>query len=275
MSRKYFGIDGICGCVGEFLIILDFVFKLGWVVGMVFCWQGNCWVLIGKDMCSLGYMFELVFEVGFFVFGVDILLLGLMFIFGIVYLMWIFYVEVGVVISVLYNFYDDNGIKFFFGQGIKLLDDVELMIEELFDVLMIVVEFVCFGKVLWINDVVGCYIEFCKSSVLISIDFNGFKVVFDCVNGVIYKIVFSVFWELGVEVMVLVVSLNGLNINDKCGFIYLDGLQVVVVEYYVDFGIVFDGDGDWVMMVDYIGVVVDGDELFFFIVCDLQESGCL
>lgn len=33
MFRKYFGIDGICGCVGESLIMLDFVLCFGYVVG--------------------------------------------------------------------------------------------------------------------------------------------------------------------------------------------------------------------------------------------------
>lgn len=36
MVCKYFGIDGVCGEVGKFLIMLEFVLKFGWVVGKVF-----------------------------------------------------------------------------------------------------------------------------------------------------------------------------------------------------------------------------------------------
>lgn len=76
-------------------------------------------------------------------------------------------------ISASHNPHDDNGIKFFSGQGTKLPDDVELMIEELLDAPMTVVESARLGKVSRINDAAGRYIEFCKSSVPTSTDFNG------------------------------------------------------------------------------------------------------
>ena len=149
------------------------------------------------------------------------------------------------------------------------------MIEELLDAPMTVVESARLGKVSRINDAAGRYIEFCKSSVPTSTDFNGLKVVLDCANGATYKIAPSVFRELGAEVTVLAASPNGLNINDKCGSTHLDGLQAAVVEHHADLGIAFDGDGDRVMMVDHTGAVVDGDELLFLIARDLQESGRL
>lgn len=125
-----------------------------------------------------------------------------------------FCVEVGIVIFVLYNFYYDNGIKFFFYEGIKLLDDIELVIEVELDKDIECVELVEFGKVLCMVDVVGCYIEFCKSIFFLKFSLFGLKFVVDCVNGVIYYIVFNVFCELGVEVIVMGVEFNGLNIND-------------------------------------------------------------
>ncbi len=259
MSRKYFGTDGIRGRVGEFPITPDFVLKLGWAVGMAFRRQGNCRVLIGKDTRSSGYMFESAFEAGLSASGADTLLLGPMPTPGIAYLTRTFHAEAGVVISASHNPHDDNGIKFFSGQGTKLPDDVELMIEELLDAPMTVVESARLGKVSRINDAAGRYIEFCKSSVPTSTDFNGLKVVLDCANGATYKIAPSVFRELGAEVTVLAASPNGLNINDKCGSTHLDGLQAAVVEHHADLGIAFDGDGDRVMMVDHTGAVVDGD----------------
>ncbi|MFP3449653.1 phosphoglucosamine mutase, partial [Pseudomonas sp. SIMBA_067] len=79
--------------------------------------------------------------------------------------------------------HDDNGIKFFSGQGTKLPDEVELMIEELLDQPMTVVESGKLGKVSRINDAAGRYIEFCKSSVPSSTSFDGLKLVVDCAHG--------------------------------------------------------------------------------------------
>lgn len=84
--RKYFGMDGVCGMVGEFLIIFEFVLKLGWVVGCVLLKIGIKKVIIGKDICILGYMLEILFEVGLIVVGIDVVFLGFMLIFVVVYL---------------------------------------------------------------------------------------------------------------------------------------------------------------------------------------------
>lgn len=174
-------------------------------------------VIIGKDICIFGYMLELVFEVGLIVVGLFVVFVGLMLIFVIVYLICIFCVEVGIVILVFYNLYYDNGIKFFLLVGEKLFDEVEEVIEVMLDELMDCVDFVNFGKVSWINDVVGCYIEFCKVGFLFELSLDGLKIVVDCVNGVIYYIVLNVMCELGVDVIEIGICLNGLNINEKCG----------------------------------------------------------
>lgn len=265
---KYFGIDGICGCVGNVFIIFDFVFKLGWVVGKVLVCYGLCKIIIGKDMCIFGYMLEFVLEVGFVVVGLLVLFIGFMLMLVVVYLMWIFCVEVGIVILVLYNLFYDNGIKFFFIDGMKLFDDVEEVIEVEMEKEIICVDFVELGKVSCIVDVVGCYIEFCKGIFLNELSFNGLKVVVDCVNGVIYYIVLNVLCELGVIVIVIGCELNGVNINEEVGVIDVCVLQVCVLVEKVDFGIVFDGDGDWVIMVDYEGNKVDGDQIMYIIVCE-------
>lgn len=50
-------------------------------------------------------------------------------------------------ISVLYNVYYDNGIKFFCMEGKKLLDDIELVIESYMDMDMDMVLLDCIGKI--------------------------------------------------------------------------------------------------------------------------------
>lgn len=275
MSRKYFGTDGIRGRVGTPPITPDFVLKLGWAVGMAFRQQGKCRVLVGKDTRISGYMFESALEAGLSAAGADVMLLGPMPTPGIAYLTRTFHAEAGIVISASHNPHDDNGIKFFSGQGTKLPDEVELLIERLIDTPMTVVDSARLGKVSRINDAAGRYIEFCKSSVPSSTDFSGLKLVLDCAHGATYKVAPSVFRELGAQVSVHAAQPDGLNINEKCGSTHIGALQAAVVAEQADMGIAFDGDGDRVMMVDHTGAVVDGDEILYLIARDMQERGRL
>ncbi|WP_226507091.1 MULTISPECIES: phosphoglucosamine mutase [Pseudomonas] len=275
MSRKYFGTDGIRGRVGEYPITPDFMLKLGWAAGMAFRKMGACRVLVGKDTRISGYMFESALEAGLSAAGADVMLLGPMPTPAIAYLTRTFHAEAGIVISASHNPHDDNGIKFFSGQGTKLPDEIESMIEELMDAPMTVAESSKLGKVSRINDAAGRYIEFCKSSVPSSTDFAGLKLVVDCAHGATYKVAPNVFRELGANVTVLSAAPDGLNINDNCGSTHMEALQAAVLIGHADLGIAFDGDGDRVLMVDHTGAIVDGDELLFIIARDLQERGRL
>jgi len=274
-TKKYFGTDGIRGRVGQFPITPDFMLKLGWAAGMAFRKMGACRILVGKDTRISGYMFESALEAGLSAAGADVMLLGPMPTPAIAYLTRTFHAEAGIVISASHNPHYDNGIKFFSGQGTKLPDEIELMIEELLDSPMTVEESDKLGKVSRINDAAGRYIEFCKSSVPTSTDFEGLKLVVDCAHGATYKVAPNVFRELGAEVTVLSAAPNGLNINDNCGSTHMEALQAAVVEHGADLGIGFDGDGDRVLMVDHSGAIVDGDELLYIIARDLQERGQL
>ena len=275
MSKRYFGTDGIRGRVGTYPITPDFMLKLGWAAGMAFRKMGACKVLVGKDTRISGYMFESALEAGLTSAGADVMLLGPMPTPAIAYLTRTFHAEAGIVISASHNPHDDNGIKFFSGQGTKLPDDIELMIEELLDTPMTVVESNKIGKVSRINDASGRYIEFCKSSVPTGTSFSGLKIVIDCAHGAVYKVAPSVFRELGAEVVVLSAQPNGLNINDNCGSTHMGQLQAAVLAEHADLGIAFDGDGDRVLMVDHTGAIVDGDELLYIIARDLHERGTL
>jgi phosphoglucosamine mutase len=262
MSRKYFGTDGIRGRVGEYPITPDFMLKLGWAAGMAFRKMGACRVLVGKDTRISGYMFESALEAGLSAAGADVLLLGPMPTPAIAYLTRTFHAEAGIVISAS-------------GQGTKLPDEVESMIEELMDAPMTVAESSKLGKVSRINDAAGRYIEFCKSSVPTTTDFAGLKLVIDCAHGATYKVAPNVFRELGAQVTVLSAAPDGLNINDNCGSTHMEALQAAVLIGHADLGIAFDGDGDRVLMVDHTGAIVDGDDLLFIIARDLHERGKL
>ena len=188
MARKYFGTDGVRGRVGTFPITPEFVLRLGWAAGMAFRQEGRRGrILVGKDTRVSGYMFESALEAGLASAGVDVMLLGPMPTPAIAYLTRTFQADAGIVISASHNPYDDNGIKFFSGQGTKLPDDIELKIEALLDQPMQVVESAQIGKASRINDAAGRYIEFCKSSVPTSTSFAGLKLVLDCAHGGPYR----------------------------------------------------------------------------------------
>lgn len=72
-------------------------------------------------------------------------------------------------------------------------------------------------------------------------------------------LVIYLFVDLDVDVLIMGIFLNGLNINDGVGLIYFEVFSVFVKEKNVDFGFVFDGDGDCLIVVDEKGNIVDGD----------------
>ena len=265
MSRKYFGTDGVRGRVGEFPITPDFFLRLGLAAGTVFSDRGENRVIIGKDTRISGYMFESALEAGFSAAGMDVLLLGPMPTPAIAYLARTFNASVGVVISASHNPYYDNGVKFFSRTGVKLDDDVELLMEDMLDQNLAVVDSAQLGKVRRIDDAPGRYIEYCKATVRPRLDLSGLHLVVDAGNGATYQVGPTVFHELGAKVTVIGDKPDGLNINEGCGSTSLDALRKKVLECGANLGIAFDGDGDRVLMVDEQGHVVDGDELLFII----------
>ena len=267
MKRKYFGTDGIRGCVGEGVITPEFIMKLGWAVGRVLAsaTKDPGKVVIGKDTRISGYMFESALEAGFSAAGMDILLLGPMPTPAIAYLTRTLRAQAGIVISASHNPFQDNGIKFFSSDGTKLSDETELAIEAELEKPMQCVDSAHLGKAVRVKDAVGRYIEFCKASVPSTMYLNELKIVVDCAHGATYHVAPSVFEELGAEVITIGTEPNGLNINKDCGSTNPKFLQNMVLETGADVGIGLDGDGDRVIMVDHNGEVVDGDELLYVI----------
>ena len=265
MGKKYFGTDGIRGAVGTYPITPDFVLKLGWAIGRVFAKQGGGKILIGKDTRNSGYMFESALEAGLTSAGIDINLLGPMPTPAVAYLTRTFQAQAGIVISASHNPYQDNGIKFFSGDGTKLPDDIELAIEDAMAEELTTVDSARIGKASRIVDASGRYIEFCKSTVPGNLRLNGLTIVVDCANGATYHIAPNVLRELGAKVIAIGAEPDGLNINRDCGSTHPQKLVDRVLAENADLGIAFDGDGDRVVTGDHKGEIVDGDELLFII----------
>jgi len=271
VGRRYFGTDGIRGRVGEAPITPEFVLRLGYAAGRVLAQQGdggNRAVLIGKDTRISGYMLEASLEAGFSAAGVDVLLTGPLPTPGVAYLTRALRLSAGVVISASHNPFDDNGIKFFSGDGNKLDDAIEERIEQAMEEPIGCVRSEQLGRARRVEDATGRYIEFCKSSFPSSLDLRGLKIVVDCAHGAAYQTAPYVFHELGAEVVTIGASPNGLNINDGCGATEPRALREAVLQHGADLGIAVDGDADRLLMVDGDGRSYNGDELLYVIVRD-------
>jgi phosphoglucosamine mutase len=267
--RKYFGTDGIRGRAGKFPITVDFFTKLGFAAGKVLTKDNQSSskpkVIIGKDTRESGYMLESALEAGFSAAGVDVFLTGPIPTPAIAYLTKALRAQIGVVISASHNLYQDNGIKFFSSNGLKLDDEIELKIEKTIDGIENL-DSENIGKAKRVDDAQGRYVEFCKNTFPKDLSLEGLKIVLDCSHGATYQVAPQIFTELGADIHTIGVSPNGTNINDGCGSTSLELLRSEVKKINADLGIAFDGDGDRVLMVNSNGDKVDGDQLLFIIV---------
>lgn len=275
MTRKYFGTDGIRGKIGCYPMTPDFVLKLGWAAGKVLASNGHPLVLIGKDTRISGYMLESALQAGLVAAGVNIRLLGPMPTPAVAYLTRAFRASAGIVISASHNPYDDNGVKFFSGDGTKLPDEVEEEIERWLDMDFKTVSSDELGKVERAKDAAGRYIEFCKRALPNTVSLKGLRMVVDCANGATYHVAPDVFKELGAEVIAIGNTPDGININEACGATHVDALCDAVLRYRADLGIALDGDGDRLIMVDQRGDTVDGDEILAIVAHHRHAEGKL
>lgn len=277
MATKYFGTDGIRGQVGNPPITVDFVLRLGWAAGRVLSEEfgEDAAVVIGKDTRISGYLLESALEAGFSAAGVDIILLGPMPTPAVAHLTRSLHTVAGVVISASHNPYEDNGIKFFSHEGLKLNDSLQDRIEEKLDEPMEHVSPARLGKATRLDDATGRYIEYCKGTVTWGTHLDALKLVVDCAHGATYRIAPEVFCELGAEVVSMGADPDGFNINHDCGSTHPESLAERVVAEGADLGVAFDGDGDRVIMVDHDGRVIDGDQILFVLAEARRNSGAM
>lgn len=279
MKRKYFGTDGVRGKVGAEPITPDLVMRLGYAAGRLLAGRHSTAerpaVLIGKDTRISGYMLESALESGLSAAGVDVLLVGPMPTPAVAYLTRALRLTAGIVISASHNPYDDNGIKFFSGNGSKLPDATESAIEREMARPLKCMASSALGKARRIDDAAGRYIEFCKSTFPHRLDLRGMSIVVDCAHGAAYHVAPPVFHELGAEVIPIGASPDGFNINDRVGATSPQALRMAVQEHKADLGIALDGDGDRLVMADAGGELYDGDQLLYVIARHRRECQTL
>jgi phosphoglucosamine mutase len=271
MARKLFGTDGVRGVAGEFLTA-ELALALG---GAAARHTGveRPQVLIVRDTRESGEMLEAALAAGVSSAGGDALIAGVLPTPAAPFLIARYGFDLAAVISASHNSYEDNGIKFFGGDGYKLSDDTELEIERELQS----GHADAAGAIGRVRELRGAAEDYLRElhTRFGSLDLEGLDVALDCANGATYVVAPEIFRRLGANVTVIADSPDGRNINAGVGSTHLEAIREVVTHAGRALGFAFDGDGDRVLAVDRNGDVVDGDELLALAATYLRARGRL
>lgn len=285
LPKKIFGTDGVRGIANVEPVTAETALKLGRAAAHVFKnlearsrGHGRHRIVIGKDTRLSGYMLENALSSGILSMGVDVLFIGPLPTPGVAYVTRSLRADAGLVITASHNQYADNGIKFFRPDGYKLDDKIEAEIEDLvfsgrIDEIRPTAGDI--GKAVRIEDALGRYIEYAKTSFPRGMTLEGMRVIVDCAHGAGYKATPCVLRELGADVIVFGNQPDGKNINKECGSMHPQYLCERVREFRADVGIAHDGDADRVLMCDEQGELIDGDDIMAIAAMDLLTQGQL
>ena len=276
---KYFGTDGVRGVANQGLTP-EMAFKLGRDGGYVLTKEKDddkqARVLVSRDTRMSGQMLEYALISGLLSVGIEVLEVGVITTPGLSYLVRAQGADAGVQISASHNPVEDNGIKFFGSDGLKLSDEMEEEIEKLIDAKEDTLPRPSakgLGTVTDFHEGSSKYIQFIENS--IPEDLGGIKVVIDGANGASSALISRLFADCGVDFTTIATHPNGMNINDHVGATHTEKLQEEVVKQGAQLGLAFDGDADRCIAVDENGNEVDGDHIMYVIGTYLAEHGRL
>jgi phosphoglucosamine mutase len=268
MSRKLFGTDGVRGVAGE-LLTAELALGLAQAATRKTGAQ-RPQVLIVRDTRESGEMLQAAVAAGVSAAGGDALLGGVLPTPAAPLLIGRYGFDLAVVLSASHNPFQDNGIKFFAGDGYKLSDESELAIERELELADGQEAPPQIGHVRELRGAGEDYLRELHSH-FAELDLSGLDVLLDCANGATHHVAPEIFRRLGARVTVIADQPDGRNINAGCGSTHIEQLGVRVREGGHGVGFAFDGDGDRVLAVDRTGAVVDGDELMALAALHLRE----
>ena len=284
-TKRIFGTDGVRGTANIEPVTAETALKLGRAAAHVFKnlhsesrSRGRHRIVIGKDTRLSGYMLENAISSGVLSMGVDVFFIGPLPTPGVAYVTRSLRADAGIVITASHNPYADNGIKFFRSDGYKLDDVIEGQIEQLVfsgEIETIRPTAEAIGKAVRIEDALGRYIEFAKTSLPRTLTLEGMRIVVDCAHGAAYKATPCVLRELGAEVFVFGNQPDGTTINKDCGSMHPEFLCAKVRELRADIGIAHDGDADRVQLCDEKGTLIDGDDIMVIAALEMLGQGTL
>ncbi|MSX02404.1 MAG: phosphoglucosamine mutase [Actinobacteria bacterium] len=270
MARKLFGTDGVRGVAGEKLSA-DLALALGRAATEQAGGAGTR-VLVIRDTRESGEMLEAALAAGITAAGGEALLGGVLPTPAAPLLIRQYGFDLGVVVSASHNPYQDNGIKFFGGDSLKLTDDAEEEIEARLEAGF--TGNTRIGRSRTLHGTQEDYLRALETR-FSDLDLSGRKLLLDCANGATYRVGPEIFRRLGAEVSTLGTEPDGRNINEGVGSTHIGSLAAAVAEGGYDLGFAFDGDGDRMLAADRSGVPVDGDELIAIAALHMRDAGRL
>ncbi len=262
---KYFGTDGIRGHVNSKNINGDMFFKFGLAAGKYFTnlKKKKQIAIIAKDTRLSGYALEPALVSGLASAGMHVFTLGPLPTNGLAMLTKSMNSNLGIMITASHNFFNDNGLKLFGPDGLKLSDKIQKKIEDLIDldVKKNLSNPKFLGRVKRLETGTDDYLSILQKKIPKTFKLKNMKIVLDCANGAGYKSAPKMIKSLGAKLIVIGDKPNGFNINKNCGSTFPNTLQRHVKKYKADLGISLDGDADRIIMCDEKGSIIDGDQI--------------
>lgn len=232
--------------------------------------------IIGSDTRASSDMLCASLTAGLCSLGADVIRLGVVPTPAVAFLVGKYKADAGIMVSASHNPAEFNGIKIFGGNGLKLPDMLEELIEHLIldnHALHTLPTGNDVGRLTFVSSAAKDYVEHVASSSYYGLD--GLSIAVDCANGSASTTAKLLFEKLGADAAILYDKPNGANINDSCGSTHIEALAKYVVEHGLDLGVAFDGDADRCLCVDENGNVVDGDIIMAICALDLKGRGKL
>jgi phosphoglucosamine mutase len=260
--RELFGTDGIRGKARQYPLDDVTMLRLGFALAQRFGKTVNRpRILLGRDTRESGPMIMGALAAGLESGGAEPVVVGVIPTPGIAYLCRTTDALAAISISASHNPWEDNGVKIFGHDGMKLADAIEEEIED--DLRRVELATATYVE----NDsenheLIEEYERFLIGGVPPNA-LTGKKVVLDTGHGAAYRIGPEVFRRAGAEVIVIHNAPNGRNINEQSGALHPETLAQTVVAENADYGVAFDGDADRAIFADDKGKIRDGDEIIY------------
>ncbi|HEV2721273.1 MAG TPA: phosphoglucosamine mutase [Thermoanaerobaculia bacterium] len=275
--RALFGTDGIRGKAHRYPLDPPTVFALGEALAhrlVVGAHGVRPLILLGMDTRESGPEIAIALSAGILAGGGKATFIGIVPTPAVAYLCRTSDAAAGISISASHNPFDDNGVKIFGHDGMKLPDAVEEEIEDELRALRRDDVPIPFVELSPSYELMRKYEDFLVSGVAPNA-LNGMRVVLDAGNGAAYEIARDVFLRAGANVQVINDKPNGLNINEDAGALHPERLAKIVRKSKAELGVAFDGDADRAIFVDDWGNVRDGDEIIYLWAKKLGADGKL
>jgi phosphoglucosamine mutase len=268
--RSLFGTDGIRGRAGEYPLDANTVSRVGAALAASLRdggRSGPLTVVIGCDtrVSSPGIVAALTG--GLRAAGAEVRFAGIVPTPAVAHLVKALGADAGISVSASHNPWPDNGIKVFSGEGKKLPDALEALIERR----IAMAEAVSAVEPAEDQTLADLYETHLVATLPSRLD--GLKVVLDCANGAAFRVAPEAFRRAGAEVIPLAVSPDGHNINAGCGALHPGGMANAVVKAGADLGLALDGDADRAMLADGRGRILDGDDVLLLWALELEREG--